>query len=80
MTYGVAMNGHIFHDYFTRKVSVLLFKHAKDIFCLLSEYLILKGMQGCPDYCVVLGDTYKEIRDDVAKWWLEKNTRVNLKV
>lgn len=37
-------------------------------------------MQGCPDYCVVLGDTYKEIRDDVAKLWLEKNTRVSLKV
>lgn len=37
-------------------------------------------MQECPDYCVVLGNTYREIRDDVAKLLLVKNKRLSLKV
>lgn len=37
-------------------------------------------MKESPDYCVVLGDIYKEIRDDVAKLLLVKKKQVNLKV
>lgn len=37
-------------------------------------------MKESPDYCVVLGDIYKEIRDDVARLLLVKKKQVNLKV
>lgn len=39
-----------------------------------------KGMQECPDYCVVLGDKYREIRDEISKLLLIKEERINLKV
>lgn len=39
-----------------------------------------KGMQECPDYFVVLGDKYREIRDEISKLLLIKEERINLKV
>ncbi|XP_062570766.1 E3 ubiquitin-protein ligase RNF213-like isoform X2 [Saccostrea cucullata] len=39
-----------------------------------------KPMQECPDYFIVLGDTYREIRENIAECLLVKEKRVRLKV
>lgn len=39
-----------------------------------------KGIQESPDYCVVMGDRYREIRDEISKLLLIKEERTNLKV
>lgn len=39
-----------------------------------------KGIQENPDYCIVMGDQYREIRDEIAKLLLITEERINLKV
>lgn len=39
-----------------------------------------KGIQESQDYCVVMGDRYREIRDEISKLLLIKEERINLKV
>lgn len=38
------------------------------------------GIHESPDYCVVMGDRYREIRDEISKLLLIKEERINLKV
>jgi hypothetical protein len=37
-------------------------------------------MEECPDYCIVLGDTYRDTRERVAEALLVKKDRIDLKV
>jgi hypothetical protein len=37
-------------------------------------------MEECPDYCIVLGDTYRETREHIAEAFLIKKDRIDLKV
>lgn len=39
-----------------------------------------KGIQESPDYGVVMGNQYREIRDEISKLLLIKEERINLKV
>lgn len=60
---------------------MLLFYMLKICFIYwFSERSIFKGMKESLDYRNVLGDIYKEIRDDVARLLLVKKKQVNLKV
>lgn len=47
---------------------------------LKQNMLNSKGIQESPDYCVVMGDQYIEIRDEISKLLLIKEERINLKV
>lgn len=46
---------------------------------MYTEFFLFKITQECPDYCVVLGDTYRKIRDNVAEL-LEANEHSSLMV
>lgn len=50
----------------------------KKIWCIKIVFFF-KIVQECPDYCIVLGNTYREIRDNIAEL-LEENEHISLKV
>lgn len=44
------------------------------------DVLNSKGIRESPDYCVVMGDRYIEIRDEISKLLLIKEELINLEV